>query len=267
MIWGITCFFENRQDFAMIAEIAPKYPVRYIEIRGEQPFFAPEVLQEQDIHFFRSVISRARVRVTLHATFYDINLATINDDLREAMLRNYRRYLALGQAVGAENMVVHAGMLHKDAAPIASLRERARKSLIASLRTLGEEAARRGMRIALENSPPNRNWLLVANWQQHMEILQEVNHPAVGAVLDMAHAHLHGLNLEEYLQHITPYLLEVHAHNNHGQEDEHAGMTRGNIDYATLFRRHPLKVPVIMEIRNFTEAMESLEWIKEFEEA
>ncbi len=248
----------------MIAEIAPQFPVEYIEIRGEQPFFAPEVLDETDLRFFRETIGKAGVRVTLHATFYDINLATINQDVREGVLRSYGRYLDLAREIGAENMVVHAGLLHKDAAGIDTLRRLARKNLVENLRWLGDEAQRRGVRIALENSPPNRNLLMVPDCAHHLSVLKEVAHPAVGAVLDMAHAHLHGLDLLDYLRCIEPYLIELHVHNNHGQEDEHAGMTRGEIDYATIFRRHPVNVPVIMEIRNFQEAMESLEWIKKF---
>ena len=113
--------------------------------------------------------------------------------------------------------------------------------------------------------PPNKNLLLVPNWNEQISILREVDHPAVGAVFDMAHAHLHDLNLAEYFEHIEPHLIEIHIHNNNGREDLHLGINRGEIDYGLFFGEYTTEVPIIMEIRNISEALESIEWVRCFE--
>ena len=265
MEWGITCFFQNQADFEVVAELAPNYPIRYIEIRGEQPFFAPEVLSDSDIDFFRKILTRAGVNVTLHSTFYDINLATINSFLKKATLDCYRNYLDLAQQIGAKVMVLHGGYLHKDAIGIPELVHIARQNLLDNLKILGDYGEQKGVVIGLENSPPNRNMLMVPDWEQQLEILRKLNHPNVKAVWDMAHAYLHGLDLYDYYRYIKEYLVEIHIHNNDGREDLHLGIQRGKIDYRSFFLKNKVAVPAIMEIRTFSDALESLEWIKQFE--
>ncbi len=265
MEWGITCFFRNKAEFEVVAELAPRYPVRYIEIRGEQPFFAPEVLSDSDVDFFRDILTRAGVKVTLHSTFYDINLATVNSFLKQATVACYKNYLDLAQRIGAEVMVLHGGYLHKDATGIPELLRLARENLLENLKILADYGAQRGVVIGLENSPPNRNMLMVPDWEKQIELLEELNHPNVKAVWDMAHAFLHGLDLNEYYRHIKDYLIEIHVHNNNGEEDLHLGIHRGSIDYRTFFSANKVAVPAIMEIRTFSDALESLEWIKQFE--
>jgi len=265
MEWGITCFFQNKTDFEVVAKLAPQYPIQYIEIRGEQPFFAPEVLSDSDIDFFKNILNRAGVNVTLHSTFYDINLATINSFLKQATVACYKNYLDLAHRIGAKVMVLHGGYLHKDAIEIPGLIRVARENLLENLKILADYGEKKGVIIGLENSPPNRNMLMIPGWEKQIELLNELNHPNVKAVWDMAHAFLHGLDLNEYYRHIKEYLVEIHIHNNDGKEDLHLGINQGSIDYQSFFSANEVTVPVIMEIRTFSDALESLEWIKQFE--
>ncbi|GAB4370168.1 MAG: hypothetical protein Kow0042_12310 [Calditrichia bacterium] len=262
MKWGITCFFDDQQDFAKVAELAPLFPIDYLEIRGERPFFSPEDITDSKMEFFKGIIHQTGLRVTLHATFYDINLSTLNPHLREAVLKCYKKYLDLGSQIGAEILVVHGGHINRDIKHLPRLCQLARSYLVENLRILGEEAARRGLKIGLENSPPNPHLLMVPDSRSQVEILNEVSHSHVGAVWDMAHAYLHSLDLDDYYLGIKDYLLEIHAHNNYGVEDSHLAMNQGRIDYAAFFKRQNIEVPVIMEIGDFAGALASLEWIK-----
>jgi sugar phosphate isomerase/epimerase len=264
--WGITCFFEKRDDFAIVAEIAPQFPLSYLEIRGERPFFSPDDLTEADLLFFKNIIEKSGLKATLHSTFYDINLSTFNSYLREATMQCYRRYLELGSFLGIEVMVVHGGHVHRDAAKNHELVKLARKNLVENLKILGDFGAERNILIGLENSPPNPNQLMVKDWNDHIDILKQVDHPNVGAVLDTAHAHLQGQDIQQYFRHIKDRLVEIHAHNNNGREDLHSAMQTGEINYDEFFKNVDLKIPVIMEIRSMDEAMESLKWIKQFED-
>jgi sugar phosphate isomerase/epimerase len=265
MHWGLTCFFEDVRDFVKIVDILPQSPLEYVEIRGERPFFSPADTTIDNLQFIKDIIRECGLKVTMHATFYDINLASMNPFLQQANLKCYYEYLNLAETIGAEIMVVHAGLIHKDAAGIMKLMQISRDNLVQNLRKLGDVALQKGIRIGLENSPPNKNVLFIPSWKEQISILKEVDHQAVGAVFDMAHAHLHDLNLAEYFENIEKHLIEIHIHNNNGREDLHLGINKGEIDYDSFFRGHPVDVPVIMEIRNITEALESIEWVKEFE--
>ncbi len=250
----------------MVAEMAPQFPLRYLEIRGEKPFFSADDLSSRDVDFFRKVIEKSGLKVTLHATFYDINLATLNSYLRSAILKCYKKYLDLGAQLGAEIMVVHGGTVHKDAARIDGFIDRARNNLVENLQILGDYATGRNMVIGLENSPPSSNHLMIDNWKIHRLTLQAINHPQVKAVLDMAHAFLHGLDIQQYYRQMKDELVEIHVHNNDGKEDLHQAMDDGSIPYQEIFLNTSINIPVIMEIHNMTGAMQSLEWIKRLNE-
>jgi sugar phosphate isomerase/epimerase len=263
--WGLTCFFKDRGNFEKVVGLLRQFPLKYLEIRGERPFFSPEDLSREDILFFRTNIEKSGLSVTLHATFYDINLATINSYLRKANLKCYKTYLDLGKKINVRTMVIHAGSQHRDAANIKELWNLARSNLVENLKILGDYAAAKNICLALENSPPNLNPLLVYNWQSHRDILKRVNHPNVQAVLDIAHAHLHQLDISQYYRNIKNELVEMHIHNNDGRQDLHNAIDDGTIDYEKFFRANKVTVPVIMEIKNVAEAVRSLQWIKRFE--
>ncbi|MBN2366628.1 MAG: sugar phosphate isomerase/epimerase [Calditrichaeota bacterium] len=260
--WGITCFFEKRKDFEETVEISLRYPLQFIEIRGERPFFAVDDLKPDDIRYFRKIISNTGLRVTFHATFYDINLSSLNPYLRNAILECYKKSIEIASEIQAEIMVVHAGLVHKDAAGIRNLVDLARRNLIENLKILGEEAEEKNIIIGLENSPPNVHRLMVPGWQEHRHILKEVNHPKVKGVVDMGHAFLHGHDIQTYFHRMEDLLAEIHVHNNNGLEDQHRAMDIGVIPYEDFFLNNNVTVPAIMEIHNLTEAVQSLEWIK-----
>ena len=263
--WGLTCFFRNRRNFSRIIGLARQFPLQYLEIRGERPFFSPEDLSQNDIRFFGNTIEKAGLSVTLHATFYDINLSTINSYLKKATLQCYRRYLDLGQKINAQTMVIHPGSRRYVAAGLKRLWNLARSNVVENLQVLGDYAAAKNICLALENSPPNRNPLLVYHWKHHKDIIKRVNHPKVRAVLDVAHAHLHGLDISQYYRNIRNSLVGLHIHNNNGHEDLHNSVEDGVIDFETFFRNNKVKVPVIMEIRNVAEAVKSLKWTQKIE--
>jgi len=108
----------------------------------------------------------------------------------------------------------------------------------------------------------SKHWGMRWSQENHVAFLQELNHSAVGALLDIAHATLHRLNVPEYLKAIRPFLVEIHAHNNHGQHDDHLGLHEGVIDYRQLLKMPEMQdIPIIMEIKSYEEILATLQWL------
>jgi sugar phosphate isomerase/epimerase len=141
----------------------------------------------------------------------------------------------------------------------------AETNLCETLSELAEYGLSKGVKVALENSPyKNDTYRLVYHPQSHTKILNQVDHPNLGALLDFAHAFLYKFDLIDYLEKIQPYLIEIHAHNNFGADDDHLGLPNGLIDYEPIVK-HPgvRNIPFIMEIISYEEVMKTLEWLKE----
>lgn len=271
LLIGATVFFNHPDEFAGAAEVAARYPfLRYVEFRGEPPFIYPGITRPDVLRRYRGIVEKAGLRSTFHSSMYDINLATLNPRIKEANICWGRDSIDAAAQLGSEVIVVHCGEIYREFAgsPLReSFLETARNHLTETLWELCEYAGSRGVKIALENSLAEQGEALITDAATHIELLNRVNHPNLGALLDFAHAFLNQLDPVEYLEAIRPHLLEIHAHNNHGAEDEHLGLHCGNIDYRPLLAHPAVQgVPFIMEIKSYQQVMETLEWLcKELE--
>ncbi len=269
MLLGVTIFFEQPQEVEAVAPAVQQFPfLKYVEFRGEIPFFYPGYFTRRDARYFRQLLQRLGLQATVHTTMYDINLATLNPYLQRANIRCYKKFIDMAASVGAEILVVHDGHLPLEYAQHPKkdhYLEKARQALGETLIALGDYGERQGIQIALENAPPaNYHASLIWNADNPRNFLEALAHPAVGALVDIAHAALHGLDVAAYLQAIQPYLVEIHAHNNHGEHDDHLGLHEGVIDYRSLFPLAPFhQVPVIMEIKSYADIVATLKWLQQ----
>lgn len=97
------------------------------------------------------------------------------------------------------------GRLHED----SFTREKQVESAVSLLRTLGDEAARLGVRVGIE--PLNRyetNFLNTV--EQAMAFLQRVNHPSLGLVCDTFHMNIEERSIESSLIAAGKHIFLVH---------------------------------------------------------
>ena len=265
--FGATVSFDTPKEFDIILQIEQYFPfMKYVEYRGERPFCFPGVTPQEKLDYYKSVLGKTSIRSTFHSTMYDINLATLNPWLKDANIACYREFIDLASDLGSEVLVVHGGHLNKDAKHTKRYEhflEIAEANLCESLTELADYGQPRGVKIAVENLPPTSEQLIIWNIENHLKILNRVNHPNCGALFDMAHAFLHGLDVLDYLVKIRPHLFEIHAHNNMGELDDHQGLTNGKMDYLPILQHADTHdVPFIMEIKSYEEVMQTLQWLK-----
>lgn len=265
--FGATCFFNTPDEFSMVVKVAQEFPlVKYVEFRGERPFLFPDVTPKDKLSYYKDILQQAGLKNTLHTTMYDINLATLNPWLKDANIDCYKKYIEIAEYLESEVIVVHGGQLFYEFmnSPLKhDFMELSENHLCESLSELAEYGQKKGVKVALENSPPSKKGIrIVFNPENHLKIIRRIDHPNLGALLDLAHAYLFRLDVSEYLKKIKPYLFEIHVHNNFGEEDEHWGLTRGNIDYESILRYEEIQdVPFIMEIESYEEVLSTLQWL------
>lgn len=124
------------------------------------------------------VARRGFARAAIHAPVWDLPIVSCNPSVEsEAMRQNLSTIRAAG-ALALEVVTVHAvprGWVQEDAFM---------KRLVANLRVLGEEAERQGTRVGVENVH------FPADPGEHADLLSRVDHPAVGATVDVGHVAL-----------------------------------------------------------------------------
>jgi sugar phosphate isomerase/epimerase len=216
---------------------------RFIELWGGRPHF-----DFHDDAAVRRALGWLRdsglQTATIHLPFYSVfgqpgfrylSLADQDDEARRTIGADYRRLADLCAPFGCDLLILHPlGGKPYDGREIERLRR--------ELDWFAPYCAERGVRIALEN---------IMQRQTRTAMLAEICRaygPTVGICLDAGHAQVDGGLMNE-LADAAGHLFAVHAHDNHGQKDEHLLPGQGLIDWPAVFAALTEQTP---EARYFT---------------
>jgi D-psicose/D-tagatose/L-ribulose 3-epimerase len=176
---------------------------------------------ELDLAETRRALQQAGLGVVLAARVnLQRNLASDDPAAHRAGV-DYLRYTAdCASALGATvvggpltgNPLVFAG---RPPAPVAEAERLARKSrCVAGLQEVGDHAASRGITLAIE--PLNRfESDVLCTTQQAMELLDAVDHKAVGLMLDTFHMHMEEASIPEAIRLAGARVVHFQANENH----------------------------------------------------
>jgi sugar phosphate isomerase/epimerase len=198
-------------------------------------------------------------RGVIHAPFVDIFMVSANPYIQAESLRQIHQSIHAAGELALETVTVHAPLPAK-----GMTAQDFRRRLVLTLRELGRAAAAAGTRIGLEN------WRYPYDPEEHASILAEVDHPAVGATLDVGHiaywfqhegvTHLaDGAAVAEYrrrllafIDRLGPRILHVHLHDVHAATlADHRTVGSGIIDYAPVLAglaRHGFDGILLLEL-------------------
>jgi sugar phosphate isomerase/epimerase len=124
-------------------------------------------------------------------------------------------------ALGATRLVIHGGVWHQplteaELAPLRALE-------VESLKRLADHAARHGVTLALENLPPLPSIPFTHDAFGLAAQLAAVDHPAVGATLDIGHAYMMATlkqqDLAATLAAMSPHIVHIHVQDQYGRPD------------------------------------------------
>lgn len=194
----------------------------------------------QAIHRVRNAFKRA----VIHAPFRDVPLVSSNPYIEQETRRQLLMSVRAAGALELEAVTIHAGL------PLGMARDEFNERLIDALWMLGEEATSVGTKIGLEN------WRYPATPEDHLYLLETVNHPAVGATLDIGHIAywfqnegVYGLqddaDVQEYhrrlynfIEHLGSHIIHIHVHDVRAADlKDHRPAGTGIIDYPTVIQR------------------------------
>jgi len=243
-----------------VAAVASRCGAQYLEIVAERFWDLPDGGGEARWRQIKELLRSHGLLPTVHASYVELNLSSLNPHLREAALRQTFRCLELAAYLEAKFLVVHAGNLNLNYSP--SFLPEARSHLHESLATLSAEAEAAGVTVALENGWKGENYPLITNGDDHAALIKEVASPALKALLDVGHANTFGVDLASYLKRLQPYLAGIHLHDNSGIRDEHLPLGTGTIEGAVIQRCFEAGVPVILEMNSLSDIDVSMAYLE-----
>jgi sugar phosphate isomerase/epimerase len=133
-----------------IVEILLEAEIKSIEFWAETPDFWKDRNDSMAVAALEETISMMPEGCTLHAPVLDLNPSSINDNVREATIKDTLWSLDLAKNIGARVVTIHPGKRTVHRAPTDDDREKFLKYLKLS----NEKADRLGIQLSLENSMP-----------------------------------------------------------------------------------------------------------------
>jgi sugar phosphate isomerase/epimerase len=190
-----------------------------------------------------------------------VGLIDFNPSVQRFHLDRCRKYLDLAYEYEARNVLLVLGeyIWNKEVIPPAEQWQTA----VRQLKTLGDHAASLGVQIALELEPFALS--LVNNVDTMEQFLEEVDHPAVKANIDISHLHLARVPAAE-LRRLRGQAIHVHISDCDGQKHGDLPPGRGVVEFGPYLReiKHlNIDGAVSIELEYSPEPDKIVDWVRE----
>jgi len=199
-----------------------------VEIWAEHPQAMPRKLDKGQREAIKQAIGRHGLLVTLHATFRDLNLVSLNPLIRDESVKQVRESIELAHDLGARCVCVHPGRLtgSRD-----SLTE-AWQLTFDVFQDLANSAMDLGTVLAVENME-NRNQEFIVTPEDCVQLVNTIKKPNVGITLDIAHANTTG-RLKDFVGKVAGAIVHIHLSDNTGAKPVHMPIGEGKIDILSV---------------------------------
>ncbi len=242
------------------AELAAEYGLG-IEVMA---FAYPHILDgdwRDTLDEYKQLLRKVPGAITLHGPFMDMVSGSPDPRINAVCTARYSHAIRIASELGAKQVVFHAnfiGTLHN-----FFYREGWHKRNVEFWQPIAEYAEQHGVVVLLENMWEFDPTIIV-------DLLAEVDHPALKACLDVGHAHLFSdrkYPFEYWLHTLEPWLVEIHMNNNNGILDEHHGFDweEGVLDYNAIIPRLRALNPdadMVLEMDSVDDMRRSLRFLR-----
>lgn len=165
--------------------------------------------------------------ISIHAPFMDLSPGAIDSWIRMKTIERFNQVLDIAEILGPKVIVFHSG--YEKWKYALKIDKWLHKS-IETWHPINERAKQIGTKIAIENifedEPTNLRMLM-----------ENINSDNFGICFDSGHFNLFSnVSLEEWLQALKPYIIELHLHDNNKKADSHYAIGDGSFDFETMFR-------------------------------
>jgi len=204
-----------------------------------------------------ATLKGAGLKCTLHAPFFDLAPGALDKHILAASRAKLHRAFALIEIFQPASIVCHLNFEenkhgYKEAAWFANS--------LATWQELLAVATGQGVPMVLENT-----YETAAN--QHEKMLTALDSPYARFCLDVGHVNAFARNSwRDWLPQLSPWLGQVHLHDNNGERDQHLAPGQGSFDFAGFFdflKQENLSPLITLEPHTETGVRESLTALEE----
>ena len=205
---------------------------------------------------FNEIKGSYSMKYSVHAPICDINIASVNDRMREASVDETVRAMEHANRMGIEMVTVHPGVYSM---VLYDVKDRSAELSKQSLKAIEKGSREYGVTVAVENMPS----FGIMMGKTPAELLELIGGTDLMICFDIGHANTLGL-IDECIDAFGERIVNIHIHDNIGKNDDHMTIGEGNIDFIkVLSKLRRYKGNYIIESRNMPSAITSKERLEE----
>jgi len=201
----------------------------------------------------KEMIESYSLGVSIHAPFSDLNIASLNDIIREDSLQQIKYAMEIAHKLEAELFTFHSGRL----SPYSLwYTDKAWEVNLNSIKELYGSAEELGLSLCIENMPEGLETMLSSpgEVEKLIDTLGEVYF-----TLDIGHACTGGEALE-MIKVMGSRIRNVHIHDNTREKDEHLAVGDGKINFRRIISGLKMyKGNLVIEVHKEEDVLRSKE--------
>jgi len=234
---GISCTEFSAYDFKeVLPEVAKEFKHWEIFAEAEHHLRGVEGL-------FKTMKDAYSMTYSIHAPISDINLASLNERIREDSVIEMLATLESAANLDIGLVTVHPGLTSMS---VPYMEEKAVMKAKKSLGALDRLSDEYGVAVAVE--------MLGQTAEEMKDLLDGTN---LRMCFDIGHANTTG-QIDEFISQFKDRFINIHIHDNNGKMDEHLTLGEGNIDFKkVLSDLGNYKGNFIIESRSYQSGVES----------
>ena len=216
-----------------------------------------EALDTYSVSEFKKVgdqLLENEIKITIHLPYMDLSLGALDPLIKEISLKRIFQGMEISTIFSPKNLVFHTGFHPFYHRTVVEEWKKIFKDSLEKIIKKGEELE---LTLSLENV-----------FEPEPEFLKEFLEPFQGKIFwcfDPGHAKIFSKKSEiEWLEVLSPYLKEIHCHDNRGEVDEHLAIGKGIINFENIWnflRKKHIKPLLVSEAHTKEETLYNREYL------
>jgi len=215
-------------------------------------------LNKRRISILKEIKKSYGIKFTVHAPFADVNISSPSKPLRNFMIKRLKRSMHFAKSLDAKLWVLHPGIKTGISMFYPGEDWKQNKKTI---ELLDNHAKKLDIQIAIENLPKKYGFIMNTP-EDFKRFYAESPSNDIGIVLDTGHSNLEG-QTESFLRQLSEKILHIHISDNNGEDDQHLGLGKGNIDwslFAKILSEIKYRKTIMIEtVENVNESLNKIQ--------
>ena len=222
----------------------------FVELVSEWPHY----LTPETKALFEDALGSHNLKLTVHAPFSDLNIASFNESIRSASLGILRETLSLASELGAMVVTIHPGhcspLSRRYSEEYLTIHRR-------SFETIAEWSEEFGVKVGVENMPS----FPILDAQTCLRLAELLDGIDLGVTFDVGHLNTTTRDFRGFLRTFGDRIVHLHLHDNHGDRDEHLPPGDGTVPWGELLPLLP-EAPIALEVTDLPSAGRGLAFLR-----